>query len=106
LVYRFTKNEIPGGAGGFGGDWLAVGRFNLTNRLAESVITKNGFRVPPPYTRGWVSQLLGVISGDTAILCCCGFQGPEGGKVHYWACSIDLHAKQITLLTRLEGVWF
>lgn len=102
-VRRITKSERPGE---FGGDWLSVDRFDLTQQTAETIITKGGLRLPEPYSGGWVSQLFSVTPDDGAILCSCGLERPEKSKVHYWACSIEPRSQRVTLLSRLEGVWF
>jgi hypothetical protein len=102
-VRRITKSERRGE---FGRDWLSVDRFDLGQYIAESVITKPGLQLPEPYSRGWVSQLFSVAPDDSAIFCSCGLERPEMGKVHYWACSIEPRTQRVTLLSRLEGVWF
>lgn len=100
---RVTKDDRHSG---FGGKWLSVDRFDLIERTGKSVITTNGLQLPPPYTRGWVSQLYSISPDDSAIFCSCGMERPEKGKVNYWTCSIEPRSQQITLLTLLEGVWF
>lgn len=101
LVHRSTKwND------GFAGDWLSLDKFDLVQHRGENVVTRSGLRLPSPYARGWISQLFGMAADESAVLCSCGLERPEKGRVHYWACSIDLQTQQVTLFTRLEGVWF
>jgi hypothetical protein len=102
-VRRITQSERPGE---FGGDWLSVERFDLVQHTAEAIITKGGMPLPEPYSNGWVSLLFSVTPDDGAVLCSCGLERREKGKVHYWACSIAPRSQSVTLLTRLEGVWF
>lgn len=105
-VIYYTVKRVTKQNGGFGGDWLSVDRFDLARHAAESIITKSGLQLPDPYARGWVSQLFSVAVDDSAIYCRCGLQLPKGGKVHYWVCSVEPQSQRITLLSRLEGVWF
>jgi hypothetical protein len=102
-IRRISKSER---SGGFFGDWLSVDRFDLAQHTAESIITKGGLQLPAPYSVGWVSHLFSVTPEDTAILCSCGLERREKGNVHYWACSIEPRSQRVTLLSRLEGVWF
>ena len=93
-------------AGEFGGDWLSIDRFDLGTFKAESIITKDRLQLPGPYSRGWVSQLLGVAFDDSAIFCSCGLERPEKGNVHYWLCAVQPRTQSVTLLSRFEGGWF
>ncbi len=102
-VNRVTKSER---SGEYGGDWLSVDRFDLARSAAESVIRKGGLQLPKPYSGGWVSQLFSVSPDDSAIICACGLERPEKGKMHYWACSIERHSQKVELLSPLEGIWF
>jgi hypothetical protein len=102
-VRRVTRSER---SGGFEGDWLSVERFDLARHVGESVITKGGLQLPEPYTGGWVSQLFSASPDDSAIFCSCGLERPEKGKVHYWICSIEPRSQRVTLLSRLESIWF
>ena len=103
-VGRVTKNES--GSIGFGGNWLSVDRYDLDRHTAESIITPSGLQLPEPYSRGWVSQLFSVAPDESAIFCACGLERPEKGKVHYWVCSVEPRSQRVTLLSRLEAVWF
>jgi hypothetical protein len=102
-VSRVTKSER---SGEFGGDWQSVDRFDLGKQTADTVIARGGMQLPEHYAHGWVSSLHGLATDDSMIYCSCGFQGPEKGKVHYWLCSVTPHAQAVTLLSRLEAVWF
>jgi len=102
-VRRVTKSQP---SGEFGGDWQSVDRFDLEKQTQNTIIARGGMQLPEQYAHGWVSSLHGVGTGDSVIYCSCGFQGPEKGKVHYWLCSVTPHAQAVTLLSRLEAVWF
>ena len=104
-VWRFTK--CPGEQGGYGGDWLSVDRFDLGQHTTDTLITKGSLQLPQPYSGGWVSSLFSVAPDDSAIFCSCGLmERPEKGRVHYWACSIAPRSQRVTLLSRLEGIYF
>jgi hypothetical protein len=102
-VRRITKSER---SGAFGGDWQSVDRFDLKKQIAETVICRGSMQLPEGYAHGWVSCLYGIATDESALYCSCAFQGAEKGKVHYWLCSVTPHAQVVTLLSRLEAVWF
>ncbi len=102
-VQSITKSERPGE---FGGEWQSVDSFDLKKQTAQSVISRGAIQLPEHYAHGWVSCLHGVATDDAALYCSCAFQGAEKSKVHYWLCSVTPHAQVVTLLSRLEAVWF
>ncbi|MEW6306338.1 MAG: hypothetical protein AB1705_22970 [Verrucomicrobiota bacterium] len=105
IYFAVTRiSKMPGT--GYGGDWLSVERFDLQQNRTESVFTKENWRLPEPYAKGWISHLLGVTLDNSAIICSCGLQGAAGGKVHYWLATVSVVSREVTLLTRLEQVWF
>ncbi len=107
VVYYTVWQVTPGSQGGeFGGDWLSVERFEFGPQSEESVITRGGLRFPEPYEGGWVSQLISVAVDDSVIYCSCGMRRMENLKVHYWLCAVEPRTQKVTLLSRLEGVWF
>ncbi len=61
----------------WGADWLGIRRFNLETGEDTRVVDKESLRVPPPYTSGWVSQLLNVVGKRVQ----CGLCGrADGGR--------------------------
>lgn len=102
-VLHITKTER---SGEFGGDWQSVDRFDLEKQTADTIISRGAMQFPEHYARCWVSRLYGVATDDSALYCSCAFQGAEKGKVDYWLCSVTPHAQVVTLLSRLEAVWF
>jgi hypothetical protein len=102
-VRRITKLER---SGEFGADWESVDRFDLERETADTVIARGQMKLPQPYAYGWVSTLFGAATDDSVIYCSCGFQGSEKRKVHYWLCSVTPYTQVVTLISRLEAVWF
>jgi len=102
-VHRVTKGEQPGE---YGCDWLSIDRCELPNGDVESIVRKGELQLPEPYARGWVSKLFCVAPDESAIICSCGLERPEGGRVRYWLCSVVPRTQEVALLSRLEGIWY
>lgn len=102
----YTVRRITKRSDGFGGDWQSVDRFDLKSQTADTVISRGAMQLPEDYAHGWVSRLYGVATDESALYCSCAFQGAEKRKVHYWLCRVTPHAQVVTLLSRLEAVWF
>ena len=100
---RVTKNDMPGE---FSGNWLSVERFDLARQTNESVLSEGGLELPERYVSGWVSQLHGVSSDDAMLFCTCGLQRPNEGDVHHWLCGVELGRARVSLVSRLEGIWY
>jgi hypothetical protein len=106
VYYKATRVAKIDAIGEFASDWLSIERFDLRRNTAKTVIKKNDLLLPEPYNLGWVSQLHGVSSDDTTVFCTCGLQRPKEGKVHHWFCSIQVKTSKVSLISRLEGIWF
>jgi hypothetical protein len=50
-------------------DWLGIRRFNLETKEDKLILDIESLRPPPPYTSGWVSDILSV-SGDGSLAVC------------------------------------
>jgi len=106
IYYRATRVAKSCTPGEFGGDWLSVERFDLREYKSASIITKNGLIFPEPYTSGWGFQLHGVSPNDATLFCTCGLHQPKESKVHHWFCGVDVGTKKVSLISRMEGIWF
>jgi len=82
-----------------------VGDFDSTGD-SKSVITSNDLILPEGYASGWVSQLHGVSPDDTKLFCSCGLQRPSDGEIDHWLCGVELGVQKVTLISRLEGIWY
>jgi hypothetical protein len=63
-------------------DWLGIRRFNLETGEDLRVLDEGSLRVPPPYTSGWVSQILSVSADGSGAVCVVGLT--PGGEVTYF----------------------
>ena len=94
--------------GGAGYDWDSIQRLHLSDYRIEQVVASDGLVVATPYERSWVSELLGVTADGASLICTCVLQRPTstGGKMDYVVCYLDLATKQVTPLSKLEGIWY
>ena len=48
--------------------WLGIRRFNLKTGEDTRILDRESFRIPPPYTSGWVSQILSVSADGSGVI--------------------------------------
>ncbi len=62
--------------------WLGIRRFNLEKGEDTRILDRESFRVPPPYTSGWVSQILSVSADGSGVIGVVGLL--RGSKMTYF----------------------
>ena len=67
---------------GWGADWLGIRRFNLETGEDTRVLDEDSLRPPPPYTSGWVSELLSVSADGSGAVCVVGLT--PGSQMKYF----------------------
>jgi hypothetical protein len=72
----------------WGADWLGIRRFNLETGEDTLVLDKESLRPTPPYTSGWVSQLLSVSADGSNAVCVVGLT--PGGTMKYFVYELSL----------------
>jgi hypothetical protein len=66
----------------WGADWLGIRRFNLETGEDKRVLDQEGLHPPPPYTSGWVSQILSVSADGSSAICVVGLT--PGSQMTYF----------------------
>ena len=96
------KGKRPPPAG-WGADWVGIRRVNLETGEDVRVLDEESLRSPPPYTSGWVSQLLGVSSDGSGAVCVAGLF--SGGTGAYFVCELSFRDGVGRLVAELPDVF-
>jgi hypothetical protein len=72
---------------GLGADWVGIRRFNLETGDDIRVLDEESLHLPPPYTSGWVSQILSVSADASGAVCAVGLT--PGSMMKYFVYEVS-----------------
>jgi hypothetical protein len=87
----------------WGADWLGIRRFNLETGEDKRVLDKQTLRPPPPYTSGWVSQILGVSADGSSAICVVGLT--PGSQMTYCVYELSFAEGLTRMIAELPHVF-
>lgn len=86
--------------------WKSVSRVDLFSTEVSVLVQESSLVLPAPYSRGWVSNLLGISDDCKTLYCKLGLEHPEDVVIEYWLSEIEVETCRIELLTQLKGIWW
>jgi hypothetical protein len=87
----------------WGADWVGIRRVNLETGEDVRVLDRESLRPPPPYTSGWVSQILSVSADGSEAVCVVGLT--PGNQMRYFVCELSLEHGLGRLVAELPDVF-
>ena len=88
------------------GEWEALHRVDLNNWSVDEVASKKNVVLPQPYSRGWISNVLGIWSDGLGIDVVFGLEKPEKGRVDYFLSKLEFATRAVVPITKLESTFF
>jgi hypothetical protein len=105
LSNKFTKRE-----GGYSGDLEGLYSFNLQRRTSQQLATRDTLSFPPPYTEGWVTNLVDASADASELYLTVGMMRPHTSAgfrtVNHQLARMDLPTCKLHLISHLKGVFF
>ena len=84
-------------------DWLGIRRFNLETGEDRRVLDEESLCPPPPYTSGWVSQILSVSADGSGAVCVVGLT--TGSPTEYFVYEVSLAGGLRRMVAELPQVF-
>jgi hypothetical protein len=88
---------------GWGADWLGIRVYNLETGEDVRVLDGGQLNPPPPYTSGWVSDILSVSADGSGAVCKVGLM--PGGGVDYFVFEVSLKYGLMRMIAKLPEVF-
>jgi hypothetical protein len=88
----------------WGADWIGIRRLDLETGEDTRVLDEGSLNPPPPYTSGWVSQILSVSADGSGAVCTVGLM--PGGGVDYFVFEVSLAHGLRRMIAKLPDVFF
>jgi hypothetical protein len=83
----FHGNKLPHQSERWWCDWLGIRRVNLETGEDVRVLDKESLHPPPPYTSGWVSDILSVSADGSEAVCTVELM--RGGEMTYFVFEVS-----------------
>src|ERR1700722_7810464 len=105
LSNRLTKTDK-----GFSGDWEGLYSFDLQKETHLKIADGASLRLPSPYVRGWVTNLVDVSADARELYLTVGMIGPDNSAdfqmVNYQLARMDLSTACVHPVPHLRGTFF
>ena len=110
LLFYLSNRVTKGEGQGWSGDWEGLYSFDLRTRTRLKIADKDALRLPPPYVKGWVTNLVDVSADARELYLTIGMMPPDSKSgfrmANYQLARMDLPNGQIHLVSHLKGSFF
>jgi hypothetical protein len=99
----YLSNKLSKRDQHYAGEWEGLYSFDIQTGTSVQLASRDSLSLPPPYTEGWVNDIVSVSADANQLYLRIGALRPEASAVDNQLVRMDMSTREIHFVSRLKG---